>query len=83
MSNEMKLLMALCGALGFNVETIRDYREEVVKPHMVEIFTQRIHQERKLKHDGTSCIKDSNDNYVSILKEPVVSYKLTNKGGLS
>ncbi len=69
MSNEIKLLMALIDALGFEVETTIDREIRGQDP-------DRIHHEW-LKQQGRRVVTDLHGECTSQLIEPIVSYKLS------
>lgn len=79
MGNEMKLLMALCDALGFEVETEINYHEidfdiGVTKDEALSCLSDRI-----LKTKGGAYAMNDKGGYISQLESPEVSYKLTRK----
>ena len=82
----MKLIRALCDALGFKVETDLDYKEQEIEHLMgVELynsggFGSRI-PVRRLRASGpdNKIDVDKDGMCVSYLTNPIVSYKLTNK----
>ncbi len=79
MSEEMKLLMALCDALGFAVEVSHDSDERKV----TGTTASRIHNnpgasQRALCADSAGQLdKDDQGMYTSYLIDPITSYKLT------
>lgn len=80
MTNEMKLLQALCKALGFHVETIIDRQER--KENKIEAMRYNrayIKLDRRLQTTGPMGALDIDENglYTSYLINPVISYKLT------
>jgi len=82
MSNEMKLIMALCDALGFEVETTIDYQpRKENKQSAMNWNSGRQGLERVLATTGTGNMLDidDNDEYTSLLTSPVIDYKLTQK----
>ena len=80
MSDEMKLITALCEALGFEVVIDRDYQERKEVQPFARQYQSDINyphtRGRKLEdRAGTYCI-DENGKYTSRLIEPIKSYKL-------
>lgn len=76
MSQEMKLLMALTEALGFEVETTLDYQER--KTHTpVGLECGRV-----CESDGQGYIRDEHGVYTSRLAAPIVDYKLTKRADI-
>ena len=82
MSDEMKLLRALCDALGFEVIKSVDYCERGEPAHRLVSF-QRIRgasNPRSLKVDGHGAYeRDADKNYISFLKDPETSYRVERK----
>ena len=79
MSQEMKLLTALCEALGFEVVTDLDYKErKECQSVAMEINLGQYNGDRVLMSEGQQCKLriDKNGLYTSLLKSPVVSYSL-------
>jgi len=90
MTNEMKLLTALCEALGFEVVIKRDYQETKVPRKMAQDMIRHnqffldpghLHLVRfKTKVETKSLMNtyviDEDGNYTSMLVEPVISYEL-------
>ncbi len=75
MSNEMKLITALCEALGFEVEQSLDYKETREKH---KLSTMSIHcniRENVIKSDGSYDV-DGHGNYLVRLIDPEITYKL-------
>lgn len=84
MSNEMKLIMELCGALGFNVEVKADYQERRVSKTLAMELNKPFYRHGHelalcVKGDGQMLDIDENDMYLARLTAPIVSYKLTPK----
>jgi hypothetical protein len=82
MSDEMKLLRALCDALGFEVETTLDYaprREN--KTTAMAYNSGRTGMDRCLASSGphNKLDIDENGDYTSLLKSPIVEYKVVPK----
>lgn len=82
MSQEMKLLEALCDALGFEVERMLDYQEQKIPPHQHCSrnlgFGEKV--SRASVTDGTGkYITDKNGFYTSRLITPIVDFKLRAK----
>ena len=84
MTNEMKLLTALCDALGFDVEENKDYKSHEIPEK------EGHHQIRYPFHQDCSKweLETGSDNefkrgekysYFIKLKEPIIDYKLTKK----
>ena len=80
MTNEMKLLHALCEALGFEVETTLDYmpRKEGKSSAMKHIRVMGPPTDRVLSSTGPfgKLDIDQDGEYTSLLISPVVDYKL-------
>jgi len=77
MTNEMKLLHALCEALGFEVETTLDYKEvEIGYDEAMRINSTYYNSNRILVHDCGKFRIDSDGMYTSMLIDPIVDYKL-------
>ena len=73
MTQEMKLLYALCDALGFDVEVNLDYMERKESKESAMQYKQgRVGMDRVLA-------ASENGDYTSLLVSPVVDYKLTRK----
>lgn len=83
MSEEMKLITALCEALGFEVEVKRDYDERKVTGTEASRINSVIQYPdaigRALKGAGGVFQKDDQGLYTSVLIEPIISYKLTRR----
>lgn len=83
MSDEMKLLMALCDALGFDVETKYDYKERrISKTHAMQINRgYNVSPKLSLQTNGRHNMLDIDDDgmYLARLEKPIISYSLTNK----
>jgi len=81
MTQEMKLLYALCDALDFDVEVNIDYMERKESKKSAMQYNQgRGGMDRVLaaRNDGSLDI-DENGYYTSLLVSPVVDYKLTRR----
>jgi hypothetical protein len=85
MTNEMKLLYALCEALGFEVETTLDHapRKESKAEAMVinqgtEVYSG---SPRALATQGAAgmLLIDEDGLYTSLLVEPIVDFRLHRK----
>ena len=78
MTEEMKLITALCEALGFSVEVKRDYNERVEKScdHYNSFVDYPHTRGRHLKASGGMLDIDKDGNYTSKLIKPILSYKL-------
>jgi len=79
MTNEMKLLQALCEALGFEVETTLDYMPRKENKSAAMKYNRGPRQDRSLAVDGPdrALAIDSDGRYTSLLTTPVIDYKLT------
>jgi hypothetical protein len=84
MSEEMKLLMALCDALGFAVEVERDYCERKVTGEQASKINGSIDYPGlsglglKSKPGEMGMLeRDNQGMYTTLLVEPKTSYKLT------
>jgi len=80
MSEEMKLLMALCDALGFEVKKHADVKERqetalAAKHHM----NHYAHTDRQLLDINGELAIDSNGMYTSYLRTPETSYTVNKK----
>ena len=75
MSDEMKLLQALCEALGFLVEVETDYQEYSISEN--ESINNKFRM-IKLDSDGR-YMTDENGSYITKLKHPAIAYKLIKK----
>ena len=84
MSDEMKLLMALCDALGFDVKTELDYaeRKEHIQPGSLLVEAWPGNPRRCETDNNGGYIIDSNGNYTTLLKTPITSYVVSKKGGM-
>lgn len=82
MTNETKLLMALCEALGFEVEVDLDYmpRKESrdVVLQWIGGYNVDHFKDRRLTVSGPdgSYVIDEDGLYTSLLIDPIVSYRL-------
>lgn len=81
MSDEMKLLMAMCDALGFEVEIIKDYqkRTELVEAAKLYISLPSLKHSRRLTSTNGKYDIDEYGFYTSMLTDPVLDFKLTKK----
>jgi hypothetical protein len=84
MSEEMKLLMALCDAMGFAVEVETDYNERKEKRDAAMLHNRGVgypETGRGLRiKPGSVCAMldiDEDGMYTSYLTKPITSYKLT------
>ena len=88
MSEEMKLLMAMCDALGFAVEVNRDYKEQKESKsnamrHNTGAFEKGTDRNLVCEPEsgGPFCqgilLIDDDGLYTSRLIDPILSYKLT------
>ena len=92
MTNELKLIEALCEALGFNVISVKDYQErkitinearsrgyfggDIVFYNPQDGIAPNTTRARKLKTFNNAFDIDDNCLYTEQLIEPVVSYEL-------
>lgn len=83
MTNEMKLLMELCDALGFKVKTNLDRKETKITKHELSSINRGWpHNSRwRIKGLGSTQLMDIDENgmYTKFLIEPEVSYTLTKR----
>ena len=85
MTDEMKLLMALCDALGFGVEVTMDREPRKETKEMAMCHNTGIgwpHTDRRLvceDHHSGRLLIDKDGLYTSELRDPIVSYKLHKK----
>ena len=81
MTDEMKLIMALCDALGFDVEVNCDYRERrISKSHAMQINQGFQNHELTLQTKEAYLLDvDDNEMYLARLSNPIVSYRLAKK----
>lgn len=80
MTDEMKLLMALCDALGFKVETLLDYKEmKVSKSEAMPYNMGYTNQIWTLDSNSGELAIDEDGMYTRMLTNPEVSYKLTER----
>jgi len=82
MTQEMKLLHALCEALGFEVETTLDYMERREPAHTaIKDYNTGHRVDRVLASEGphNRLTIDTDGSYTSLLISPIVDYKLTKK----
>jgi len=82
MSQEMKLLTALCEALGFEIETTIDYQERKESQFIAmshNTFGHPTGRQLKGRPDSNMCDIDSDGLYTSYLTDPIISYKLIKK----
>ena len=80
-TNEMKLLTALCEALGFEVEIERDYQEAKITYNEFKLFNENIPGMERLRVKSANGIYDIDESgmYTLMLKEPILSYKLVRR----
>jgi len=77
MSEEMKLLYAMCEALGFDVSVNLDYKERKESQNSAMRYNDgRLDHDRTLKAEGATnkLIIDKDGKYTSVLKKPETSY---------
>lgn len=77
MSEEMKLLRALCDALGFDVVVTKDYMPITVDRETNKMFFSS--PTRKFKTKGVEFDINDDGLYTSILIDPIISYRLERK----
>ncbi len=83
MTDEMKLLRALCEVLGFKVKVNLDYkRRKEPESSAMRYNNGRPDHERVLIAEGftSKLLIDEEGNYTSKLKVPEISYSLTRIG---
>ena len=84
MSEEMKLIVALCSALGFKVERTVNYNErKETKETGIQYIMDMVFRgsDRELKTDASGAyLIDEEGGYISRLKHPEISYKLIKDG---
>ena len=78
MDNTQKLLIELCGALGFEVITHLDYDEKDVEEVQIS-HINRHGSDRVMCSDYGFLIRNDDGSYRSRLKDPIVSYELKPK----
>jgi len=80
MTQEMKLLMAMCDAMGLEVTTIIDYQPrketETGARHWNDGYSGR---DRHLSATAGRIDIDEDGMRTSLLKAPIVDYKVTSK----
>ena len=88
MTQEMKLLMALTEALGFEIETTLDYEERKVPAQYKDLLLNtgsHIGVKRMLVYNeghGNGLYIDDDGMYASRLTTPIVDYKIKPKFGV-
>lgn len=88
MTDEMKLIMALCNVLGFDIETKLDYQERRISKSFARAVNSRIYGNENeltllcIEGEGQLLDIDENGMYLARLTKPIISYKLTPKGDL-
>jgi len=87
MTDEMKLLMAMCDALGFEVDVRQDFEEQIFTIGSFGGAPQPpyIPADRRLSEDGVGSIIPivAGQEYKTVLIHPNKSYKLTKKPYIS
>lgn len=80
MTNEMKLIMALCDALGFDVEETPHYNYRLVLKEEADLFadTGYIDDRRLTMVDGRFLVNNKG-MYQSELIKPEITYKLVKR----
>ena len=80
MSEEMKLITALCKALGFEVEVEHNYDERKEPKRNISRYQSMMahtHSDgRELAHLGGAYVIDRNGDYTTRLIKPITMYKL-------
>ena len=79
MTNEMKLITALCEALGFEIKTTVDYQRREESPETAEIYfhpTYGVSNERRLETVNGAYVIDEEGYYTSSLVHPVVDFQV-------
>ena len=83
MTEEMKLITALCESLGFKVEVEHDYDERKEPKRNISRYQSMMahtHSDgRELKHICGTYVIDKNGEYTTKLIKPITTYKLTKK----
>jgi len=74
-SDEMKLLMAMCDAMGFKVEENLDYKEEGFSEEDYKLWG--FNTNSILRDQGREFVVSGNGEYVTRLIYPIKSYKVT------
>ena len=84
MSEEIKLLRAMCGAMGLEVERTVDFEEEPISEErgsdMAQrcgIYHHRNKQTHTLKSHGGRYVRTEDNGYIRMLKDPEINYKVT------
>ena len=77
MTEEMKLLRALCEALGFDVVVNRDFKERQEPKRSAKFINENILGERRITVRNGAYVLDKDGMYTSRLVEPETSYTLT------
>tara|TARA_R110000851_G_C12776768_1_gene534832 strand:- start:280 stop:531 length:252 start_codon:yes stop_codon:yes gene_type:complete len=78
MSEEIKLLMAMCEALGLKVERIADCRERKEPQQFAMLYKGlSTSSDRQLRNTGGMFDIDNEGFYTSYLVNPEISYKVT------
>lgn len=77
MSNEMKLITALCEALGFEVKQTEDYQKRKEHGPFPSQLKQPFGNDRQMAVDHDNAyLRYDDGSYVSVLINPIVSYEL-------
>lgn len=79
MSNEMKLLTALCDALGFDVVVDIDYQPRKESQTSAMIHNQSHTKTDRMLKGGQMLDIDEDGMYTSILRIPIVNYRVVPK----
>ena len=78
MTDEMKLLKALCEALGFLVYVDADYQEIREPNYIYQDNLSKVNRVLKTDLNG-KWIRDEEGSYTSTLIDPITTYKLIKK----
>ena len=82
MSEEMKLLMALCDALGFSVKKQKNYKMQAMTVEQVDSMKmlQAVNTSDRIveAHEG-KWIRTLDGGYITTLKNPITSYRVQKK----
>lgn len=79
MTQEMKLLTALTEALGFDIETTRDYQERLTLISPADVPYMGQGGRRYVAAEGGMLVKNEKGEYKTVLISPIVEYKLTKR----
>lgn len=91
MTDEMKLLMALCDAMGFDVKRTSDFKGcEISEEEGHSMIQSTIRGHARDYHlevegngvGGAAYKRGENNSYFKRLKSPIVDYKLTRRSSI-